>query len=124
MALVGVGNFGSALLSYKGFSKQGFKITCAFDSDLRKIGKSLEGVTVKDISELEFEAKLNKVNMGIVTVPQAMAQEAVDKLVKTGIKAILNFAPVRPRAPDGVKILNIDLSIELERLAYFLTCST
>lgn len=122
VALVGVGNIGSALLSYKGFSKQGFKIACAFDNDLRKIGKSLEGVTVKDISELESETRLNKIDMAIVTVPQAMAQDVVNKLAKAGIKAILNFAPVRPQAPDGVRIINIDLSIELERLAYFLTC--
>lgn len=118
--LVGVGNLGSALLAYKGFTRQGFKIICAFDSDLRKIGKNLEGVLVKDLSELEAEIKLNKVEIAIVTVPQATALEVIDKLVRTGIRAILNFAPVRPQAPEGVEILNIDLSIELERLAYFL----
>ena len=123
MVLVGVGNLGSALLAYKGFTRQGFKIVCAFDSDLRKIGKNLEGVLVKDLSELEAEIKLNKVEIAIVTVPQESAVDVLDRLVKAGIRAILNFAPVRPQVPDAVEILNIDLSIELEKLAYFLARS-
>ena len=121
VALVGVGNLGTALLSYKGFSKQGFKIKCAFDSDIRKIGKNLEGVTIQDITELEEEIKKEGIRLGIVAVPQGVAQNVVGILVKGGVKAILNFAPMRPQAPRSVEMLNIDLSIELERLAYFLT---
>ena len=121
VALVGVGNLGSALLAYKGFLKHGFKISSAFDSDLRKIGKTLEGVRVLDISELEDEIKNKRIDMAIVTVPQDEAVEAINKLVKAGIRAILNFAPVRPQAAKGVEILNIDLAIELEKLAYFLS---
>ncbi len=121
VALVGVGNLGSALLSYRGFLRQGFHIVAAFDSDEEKIGRELAGVTVLNIATLEDEIKLKKIKMAVVTVPQQAAQDVIDKLVRSGIKAILNFAPVRPRTHKSVEIQNIDLSIELEKLAYFLS---
>lgn len=121
VVLVGVGNLGSALLAYKGFGRLGFKIKCAFDSDLRKIGKNLEGITVQDISELASTLKRENIHIAIVAVPVAAAQQVVDILVEAGIRAILNFAPLRPHVPKDVEILNIDLSIELERLTYYVT---
>lgn len=121
VALVGIGNLGSALLSYKGFPRQGFQIVAAFDNDEQKIGKDFAGIIVSHIAALESEIKLKKIKMVVVTVPQQAAQEVINKLVKSGIKAILNFAPLRPRVPKGVEVHNIDLSIELERLAYFLS---
>lgn len=121
VALVGVGNLGSALLAYKGFSRLGFKIKCAFDNDLRKIGKNLEEVVVQDITELEPTLKKENIHIAIVAVPVEAAQQVVDTLVKAGVKAVLNFAPTRPQVPEGVELLNIDLSIELERLAYYVT---
>lgn len=123
VALVGVGNLGSALLSYKGFLRQGFHVVAAFDSDEEKIGRELAGVIVQNIDALKDEIKLKKIKIAVVTVPQQAAQDVIDKLVRSGIKAILNFAPVRPRAPKSVEVHNIDLSIELERLAYFLSNS-
>lgn len=121
VALVGIGNLGSALLSYKGFPTQGFKITAAFDNDGQKVGKNYAGIVIQDIETLESEIRLKKIRMAIVTVPQQAAQGVIDKLLKSGIKAILNFAPIRPDAPKSVEVHNIDLSIELERLAYFLS---
>ena len=121
VALVGVGNLGAAFLSYNGFRKRGFNITCAFDSDICKTEKTFEDIKIQDISELQDTIKEMGVKMAIVAVSSDSAQEVVDTLVKIGVKAILNFAPKRPQAPDYVWILNIDLSIELERLAYFLT---
>ena len=123
VVLVGVGNLGTALLSYRGFEKQGFKIVCAFDNDLRRVGKTLEGIKVQDISELGNTVKERNVYIGIVATPGEGAQAAIDILIKSGVKAILNFAPIRPQVPPSVGLLNIDLSIELERLAYFLTKS-
>jgi len=120
VVLVGVGNLGSALLSYKGFSQQGFYIRYAFDKDKRKIGKRVGSVLVRDIDELERVLKKKKVSLAILAVPKEKVQSIVERLVNCGIKAILNFAPIRPYVPKGVIILNIDLSIELERLAYFL----
>lgn len=123
VALVGVGNLGSALLSYKGFREQGFNIVAAFDADVRKIGKTLETITIQDISELRETIKKLSIKMAIVTVPGTFAQSVINSLVKSGVKAILNFAPIRPNVPKNVELLNIDLSIELERLAYFLARS-
>lgn len=123
VVLVGVGNLGSALLTYRGFGRLGFKIKCAFDNDLRKIGKNLEGVVVQDITELGTTLKKENIRMAIVAVPQDAACEVVNSLVKAGVRAILNFAPLRLQAQAGVEILNVDLSVELEKLAYFLTAS-
>ncbi|MDP2938905.1 MAG: redox-sensing transcriptional repressor Rex [Candidatus Omnitrophota bacterium] len=120
VGLVGVGNLGSALLSYRGFAKQGFEIISAFDNDLRKIGKKLEGVEVQDISELSQTVKEKNIQIGIVAVPAIAAQEVINTLIKAGVRAILNFAPIRPQVSNKVELLNIDLSIEVERLAFFL----
>lgn len=123
VALVGVGNLGSALLAYRGFAQQGFEIIAAFDNDLLKIGKNLEGVKIQDISELSSMVRERDIHMAIVAVPAKVAQEVVDTLIKAGVHAILNFAPIRPQVSKKVELLNIDLSIELERLAFFLTCN-
>lgn len=123
VALVGVGNLGTALLSYKGFEQQGFRVVCAFDSDLRKIGKTLETIKVQDTAELAAAVKAKNIQIAIVATSAEGAQNVVDILISSGVKAILNFAPIRPHVPASVNLLNIDLSIELERLAYFLTKS-
>jgi len=120
VALIGVGNLGSALLSYKGFMKQGFYIRYAFDKDKRKINKIINGVLIRDINKMKTVLKIKKVPLAILAVPKEEAQSIVDDLIECGIKAILNFVPLRPYTPKGVVVLNIDLSIELERLAYFL----
>lgn len=120
IALIGAGNLGSALISYQGFSKQGFNIICAFDKDKRKIGKNISGIKVQDIKNLKKIIKKSGIRMAILCIPGEAAQELTDMLVKAGIKAILSFAPKRISVPNGVELLNIDLSIELERLAYFL----
>lgn len=120
IALIGVGNLGLALLAYRGFARQGFKIVAAFDNNLGKIGKTFEGVEIKDISELPQVAKKENIEIAIMAVPTEAAQDVVNQIIRSGIRAVLNFSPLRPKAAKGVEILNIDLSIELERLAYFL----
>ncbi len=120
VALVGTGNLGSALLTYRGFSQQGFEIICAFDNDRRKIGRSVEGVKIQDINELFQTVNDKNIKMAIVAVPAKVAQEIVNVLIKSGVRAILNFTPMRPQVPRNAELLNIDLSIELERLAFFL----
>jgi redox-sensing transcriptional repressor len=124
VALVGVGNLGSALLSYKGFSRQGFKISCAFDADPAKVGTKVNSVLIRDIKELSRAVRKNNIHIAILAVPKDVAQGVTDTLAGAGIRAILNFAPVRPKPAKPVTILNIDLSIELERLAYFLARKT
>lgn len=121
VVLVGVGNLGSALLSYKGFNKQGFQISYAFDNQPGRIGKRINSVVIRNIRDLSKMLKREGIRIAIVTVPAQTAQEVTQKLIGCGINAILNFAPVRLNVPRSVTVLNIDLSIELERLAYLLT---
>jgi len=120
VALVGVGNLGSALLAYKGFKKQGFNIRYAFDNDPKKIGKIRQGLRIYNFEKIDDILGPDSVEMAIIAVPQDVAQEVLDKVVGIGIKAILNFAPVRLKVPEDAVVLNIDLSMELEKLTYFL----
>lgn len=121
VALVGVGNLGSALLAYPGFNSQGFHIVAAFDSDLLKIGKTWESVKIEDVGKICDTVKEKDIQIGIIAVPSEAAQEVADLLVSCDIKAILNFAPVLVSVPDDVKLENVDLSVELEVLSHFLT---
>ncbi|MDD5044480.1 MAG: redox-sensing transcriptional repressor Rex [Candidatus Omnitrophica bacterium] len=120
IALVGVGNLGSALISYKGFTKHGFKIVCGFDVNPSKLNKKKADVPIKHMRDLAKYVREKAIKIAIIAVPALNCQEAVDKLVKAGVRGILNFAPFRPKAPAGIEVLNVDLSIELEKLAYFL----
>jgi len=121
VALVGAGNLGSALLAYPGFRERGFKIVAVFDNDLRKIGKKWEDVVLHDISEMQDKIKEEDIQIGIIAVPAEAAQQVANMLVLGGIRAILNFAPVRIVVPEGVELHSAELSSELECLSYFLT---
>lgn len=120
MAICGVGNMGSALFSYKGFSDQGFNIVAAFDSDPDKIGKSWDSVRVSSSKSLKKEVRQKNVEVAIITVPASEAQAAVDEFVRAGVKTILNFAPTEVVVPQGVKLRNVDLSVEIVNLTHFL----
>lgn len=119
VAILGVGNLGTALLGYKGFRKQGLQIVAAFDIDEKKIGKFLQGIKVFSIKELPKVVKKYDIRMAIVTVPAAVAQELVNKLIQAGIRLILNFAPARLKVPDDVKLHNIDIAMEMEQLSFW-----
>ena len=120
IALVGMGNLGAALLAYPGFKRQGFEIKVAFDNDLSKIGKVWQGVRIEDVDKIPQVLAEQEIKMGIIATPAQAAQAVASKLIEGGAKAILNFAPVRIVVPDRVKLRNVDLSIELEALSYFL----
>jgi redox-sensing transcriptional repressor len=121
VALVGVGNIGRALIDYDQFRTQGFQITIAFDSDPAKVGKTIHGVTVRDEANLERDAATEKVDIAVVAVPAAAAQALVDRLVAGGVKAILNFAPINIKVPDGVFIRHENMAIEIEALSFAMT---
>lgn len=123
VCVVGTGHLGSALLAYSGFSKLGLKITAAFDTDIRKISKNLEGVTIQAIDELRTAIPRKNISIALLAVPAHEAQGVTDELVKAGIKCIMNFAPAALNVPEGIKVKNIDLSRELETLSYFLVNS-
>ncbi len=117
VALIGLGNLGSALLRYKAFEKQGFTIVAIFDSDPAKIKKSRSGIEIQDINQLQAEFEKGRGEMAIITVPADAAEEVIGRVVSSGIKAILNFAPIKVKVPDSVSLVNIDFSVELERLS-------
>jgi redox-sensing transcriptional repressor len=118
VALVGVGNLGSALIAYKGFQARGFKIGLAFDADPAKMGLVVGDVHVTDIGKLVQTVRRKKVKIAVVAVPAAAAQSVADLLVEAGVTAILNFAPAQLTVPDGVKVQNVDLSVLLKTLSY------
>ncbi len=120
VALVGAGNLGSALARYKGFEEQGFKIKAIFDNNIRKIGRTLGNITIQDAEELGETIKKRNIEIAVITAPTEAAQEVASRLAEAGVKAILNFAPIRIFAPAEVKLVNVDLAIELENLSYFL----
>ncbi|MEW6411202.1 MAG: redox-sensing transcriptional repressor Rex [Candidatus Zixiibacteriota bacterium] len=118
VALIGVGNIGSALVSYKEFARQGFNIVKLFDNDQRKIGSNHKGIIVSDIANLEKEIKDADISMVILAVPATVAQYIVDEVVKAGVTAILNFAPINLRVPPDVHLRNENMSMELEYLSF------
>jgi len=121
VALIGVGNIGSALVSYKEFAKQGFNIKLVFDNDQRKIGSNHKGIIVSDIKDFKKLATVEKIDMVIIAVPASAAQAIADDVIAAGIKAILNFAPINLRLPDDAVFINQNMCIELEHLSFALT---
>jgi len=120
VVVLGAGNLGSALVSYRGFRERGFNIVGVFDNDLTKIGKRFVDLEVIGTEKLEETVRVHNVKIGIITVPASAAQEAASQLVKAGVKAILNFAPTVINVPDDVEVRDIDLSTRLEILTFHL----
>jgi len=116
--LVGVGNLARALLRYQGFRAQGFEVVGLFDSDISKVGQTVEGLIVESATHLgERSAELGA-ELGILTLPGEVAQSAADVLATARIRGILNFAPVVLRLPSRVRLVTVDLAIQLEQLAF------
>lgn len=120
VAIVGVGNLGRALLGYRGFAQQGFRIVAAFDVDGTKIGTPIEGVEVYHLDRLPEIAGQLTIKLGMISVPAVAAQPVADQLVAAGIEGILNFAPVTIALPQSVSQVGVDLAIELEQLSFAL----
>ncbi len=118
VALIGVGNLGTAFLNYNFTKNNNTKIVLAFDADPNKAGKEIGGVPVYHIDDLE--EKLGNVKVAILTIPATEADRITERLVSKGIKGILNFTPARISVPDDVRVHHIDLAIELQALVYFL----
>ncbi|GEN57756.1 redox-sensing transcriptional repressor Rex [Halolactibacillus alkaliphilus] len=118
VALIGVGNLGTAFLHYNFTKNNNTKIEMAFDLDPNKIGTEAGGVKIYSIDEMEDH--LTDVQAAILTVPGAVAQNIAERLVASGITGILNFTPARITVPDNVRVHHIDLSVELQSLIYFM----
>ncbi len=120
VALVGVGNLGQALLSYQGFSDKGFEIVMAFDNDPKIIGQTFAGIKVTDVSEMQNHLCPRGIPIAILTVPAGHAQEMAEQLIRCGVKAILNYAPVTLKVPEGIRLANIDPVLSLQTIAFYL----
>lgn len=120
MALVGVGRLGRAILNYEGFAPQGFKVAAAFDIDPRQKGKKVGDLVVQDLSELKATVKERDIDIGIVAVPSSRAQEVVNLLIASGIKAILNYTPLVAQVPRSVLVRDINPVLALESMTFYL----
>lgn len=119
--IVGAGNLGMALADYRGFNERGFHIVGLVDIDPEKVGRhSRSGIPVLPYDQMPQIVRRNDVEIGILAVATESAQEAYDALVDTGVRAILNFAPVQMRYQRGVKVRSVDLRINLESLSFYL----
>jgi redox-sensing transcriptional repressor len=123
VVLVGFGNLGSALFHYKAFARQGFRVVAIVDENPAKIGREVERVPVIASRDMVREVKARGIQIAILAVPAESAQAVTDELVAAGIRAVLNFAPTRLKVPRDVRLKNVDLSIELETLSFYLAKS-
>jgi len=121
-ALVGVGNLGSAILTHPGFGIYGFDITAAFDVNPKKVGRKIKNITIEDVSKLRT-LKRRKIKLAIMAVPRQVAQETADALVKASIKGILNLSPCYIAVPKKVKVITIDIAMDLACLPYYMPVS-
>ena len=120
VVLVGVGHLGLALLSYRGFGKEGFEIVAAFDTEPHRQRDKKIRQPILGMNQLADFVRKNGVKVSILTVPAAAAQEVANQLVAAGIMGILNFAPIPLSVPEEVMVNNVNLAIELENLSYFI----
>lgn len=125
--LVGAGNLGQALVAYRGFSKRGFEIVAVFDNDSRIIGKSIAGkksMRIQPLKEMATTVRSHSIRLGILAVPAAAAQSVAESMVESGVRSILNFAPVTLQVDEGISISSVDLAVHLEQLSFQLGVST
>jgi redox-sensing transcriptional repressor len=122
MALVGIGNLGSALLAHQNFVRQGYEFVAVFDVDPAKVGRRLPGgQVIHHLDKLEEVVKESGAELGVIATPASKAQQVAQRLIQAGVKAILNFAPIQLQVPEGMAVENVDFTVKLDNLAYHLT---
>jgi len=122
MALVGVGNLGSALLAHQNFVRQGYEFAAVFDVDPVKVGRRLpSGLMIHHLDDMDKVVKEKNAEIGVITTPAVQAQQVASRLIQAGIRAILNFAPLQLQVPEGLAVENVDFTVKLDNLAYNLT---
>jgi len=120
VVIVGMGDMGHALARYNGFANRGFNVSMVFDNDPQKIGQKVGGFEILNAGLLSEKIKQNKIKVAMLTVPAPAAQEVADQLVKAGVKAVLNYAPISLNVPNGVWVQYIDPVTHLQRMTYYL----
>ena len=119
VVIVGLGNLGRALANYRGFSTRGFRVAALLDTDPGLVGEQVGEHRVRHLDELEAAVAEEEAAVGIIATPASSAQEVADRLVRAGVTAILNFAPVVLSVPDNVSLRKVDLAIELQILTFY-----
>ena len=120
VAVVGVGRLGRAILSYPGFTPDGFHLVAAFDANQQVVGQPVGGLTIHSMDMLEEVVRSREISIAIVAVPVRYAQEVIDRLVGCRVRAILNYTPTSPQVPEGIRIRNIDPVLALQSMTYYL----
>jgi len=120
IAIIGVGNLGTALLRYKGLNEKGFRVAALFDDDPEKVGSARSGIHIYHVDELADVVKEKNIQIVILTVPAPAARAAAEAVVKAGVKSILNFAPVSIKTDSDVTCLQVDIASELKILSHYL----
>ncbi|MCX5714569.1 MAG: redox-sensing transcriptional repressor Rex [Candidatus Omnitrophica bacterium] len=118
VVVVGAGNIGTALMKYNGFEKEGIKITACFDIDPKKCLRNTK-IPVFPLVDLKEFVRANKIKIGVIAVPDTAAQPVLDMMISSGIRGVLNFAPIPLKAPQETVINNVNLELELESVIYF-----
>jgi redox-sensing transcriptional repressor len=118
VAIIGVGNLGHALANYAGFATRGFRIAALIDADPARVGEEIVGIEIRHLDDLEIAIKEHEVSIGVIATPATAAQDVCDRLVACGVTSVLNFAPTVLSVPDSVDVRKVDLSIELQILAF------
>jgi len=118
--VMGAGKIGSALVQYRGFPQRGFDIVAIYDEDPAKIGQPWNGLVVQSEGNLERDCALLRPDIAVIVTPGEVAQAVADRVVKCGVTAILNFAPVQLHVPDHVSVKAVNLVLELEALSFAL----
>jgi redox-sensing transcriptional repressor len=121
VVIVGAGKIGAALAQYRGFRQRGYNILAVYDASPEKIGRSLEGIEIRDMARFEADVAREKPEIAVIAIPADGAQEVLDRIVRAGIKAVLNFAPVQLHAPADVTVKTVNMAMELEGLSFALT---
>lgn len=120
MIVIGAGDLGSGLARYKGFTNRGFRVSAIFDIDPGKVGKKIGNLVVKEFRSMCDYVADNNIRIAVLAIPAEDAQQVIDDLIEVGITAILNYAPIYIKTPNGVQIEHIDPSVHLQKLSYFL----
>ncbi len=124
MVLVGAGDLGHAIVNYASFKRWDYEIVAIFDNDPAKIGRKLGGLTIRPADELESAVRELGVQIGIIAVPAAQAQAVAERLIRGGVRAILNYAPVSLNLPSDVRVHSIDPVVGLQSMTYYLNPSS
>ena len=121
LVIIGAGKIGAALAQYRGFRQRGFHIVAAYDTNADKIGRDLEGIEVRNLDRLEADVARERPDIAVLAIPSEGAQAALDRVVRAGIRAVLNFAPIQLSAPADVTVKSVNMAMELEGLTFALT---